>query len=222
MFNFTYVRCWICKWYRSVCMCISMTDSGKHLRYVSALFLISVSLSSMEVAQGAAPVSCMWLCHSKLHRPRARCPAVDLVHVRLTPRGACSHHTPAPLPLSSLPPAPSLPSRRSFAPAWLQEQWTQMQNSTYFVRSFLLILVFNTLVSVKFNIIVSLGEVLPGGNTVLQSEYFLLNLGKFYRSSFVSSLPLPEPAPRMYCAAALQVFIILSIFLWVLLDIAKY
>lgn len=97
-----------------------------------------------------------------------------------------------------------------------------MQNSTYFVRSFLHILVFNTLVSVKFNIIVSLGEVLPGGNTVLQSEYFLLNLGKFYRSSFVSSLPLPEPAPRMYRAAALQVFIILSIFLWVLLDIAKY
>lgn len=57
---------------------------------------------------------------------------------------------------------------------------------------------------------------------MLQSQYFLSNLGKFYWFSLVSPLPLPEPPPQVYCVAALQVFIILSIFLWVLLDVAEY
>lgn len=50
---------------------------------------------------------------------------------------------------------------------------------------------------------------------MLQSERFLLNLGKFYRFSLVSSLPF---APWICCAAALQVFIMPR----VLLDVAEY
>lgn len=104
IFNFTHVQCWTCKWYQHVCICISTTDSGKYLRCVSALLLTSVPHLSI----GAAPVCCTRLCRSKLPCPRARhmCSAVDLVHIRLTSQGACSHHTPAPLPLSSLPPCP--------------------------------------------------------------------------------------------------------------------
>lgn len=57
---------------------------------------------------------------------------------------------------------------------------------------------------------------------MLQSEYCLLNLGKFDMLSLVSLLPLPEPAPQIYCPAALQVFINLTTFLQVLLGIADY
>lgn len=112
-------------------------------------YFSSQCLSHLSI--GAVPVCCLWLCRSKLPCPRARhmFPAVDLVHIRLSSRGACCHHTPAPLPLSSFSPAPWLPSWHSLSLAWLQEQRTQLQKNIYFLRSFLLVLFFNSLVSVS-------------------------------------------------------------------------
>lgn len=107
-----------------------------------------------------------------LPKGKTLCPNMDLVHIRLTSWGACGHHALDPLPLSSLIHVPQLHSWHSLAPAWLREQWIQLQKSICFIRSFPLVLFFTSLVSIKFHIVVSLGEVLPGGNIVLQSEYF--------------------------------------------------
>lgn len=214
MFNFSYVLCWICQWYQHVCVCIGPSESGTLLSLLSAVFL----LSECHWSKGQPPRAvCACAVQSSLTQGQDPRPLLYLTPIL----GSFQPPDPGSSATALLILAPWLCCWGSLASAWLWEHWTQLQKTICFLRSFLFMSFFNNLISIKFNSLVSLVRVL-GGNTVLQSEYCLLNLGKFYMFSLVSPLPLPEPAPQIYCPAALQVFIILTTFLLVLLDIPEY
>lgn len=172
MFNFSYVRCWICKWYQHVCVCISLTESGTLLSLLSATFLLSVS----HWSKGQPPRAvCACAVQSSLTQGQDTRPLLYLTRIL----GSFQPPDPGSSATVLLVLAPWLCCWGSLASAWLWQQWTQLRKTICLLRSFLLISFFNTLVSIKFNSVVSLVRVLPGGNTVLQSEYWLLNLGKF-------------------------------------------
>lgn len=157
MYNFSYVQ-----WYQHVCVCISLSQS----RHSCASYQLHFSSLCLTEAKGNPHVLFVPVpFRAPYPRARSTSPAVSDPHLGELPAtepGSCA------TVLLVLAPWPCCWG--SLASAWLGEQWTQLQKTICFLRPFLLIF-FNSLISTKFSSVVSLVRVLPGGNTVLQSEY---------------------------------------------------
>lgn len=143
----------------NVCVCISLSQSRTLLSLLSAVFLLSVSLWSKGQPPRAA---CACAAQSSLSQGQDTCPPLYLSCIL----GCFQPPDPGSSATALLVLAPWPCCWGSLASACLWEQWTQLHKTICFLRSFLLIF-FNRLISTKFNSIVSLVRVLPGGNTVL-------------------------------------------------------